>query len=208
MMEDRACALVIAHHCRPGPTRRRCPALVCRPCRAPVSRQAFVPDPRRARGQRHLVVFVLALAACAVLAGVTSPAAIAEWAADAPPGLLARLGGTVREPDSGDALRPRPPCGAYCSASTATRWTQRSAPGSRTAPTLPTPTGRTPALPHPGLPRGEELAAGPSPFAARRSAEARHGRRGNRVGAGRRADPVHERRAGSWDRCGVTMPTG
>ncbi|MDI5907403.1 transposase family protein, partial [Streptomyces sp. 12257] len=51
-----------------------------------------MPDPRRARGRRHPLVFVLALAACAVLAGITSPAAIAEWAADAPPGLLARLG--------------------------------------------------------------------------------------------------------------------
>jgi hypothetical protein len=94
MMEDRGCALVIAHPCRPGPTRRHCPALACRAC---------VPDPRRAQGRRHLVVFVLALAACVVLAGANSPVAIAEWAADAPPGLLARLGGTVREPDSGPA---------------------------------------------------------------------------------------------------------
>ncbi|WP_257232354.1 hypothetical protein [Streptomyces sp. Rer75] len=32
------------------------------------------------------MVFVLALAACAVLAGAKSLTAIAEWAADAPPG--------------------------------------------------------------------------------------------------------------------------
>ncbi|MEV0411225.1 ISAs1 family transposase [Streptomyces sp. NPDC050448] len=62
---------------------------------------ATVPDPRRSRGRRHPLVFVLALATCAVLAGARSLAAIAEWAADAPPNLLVRLGGTVREPDTG-----------------------------------------------------------------------------------------------------------
>lgn len=62
-----------------------------------------MPDPRRARGRRHPLVFILALAACAVLAGAKSLAAIAEWAADAPPDLLVRLGGTIREPDTGPA---------------------------------------------------------------------------------------------------------
>ncbi|MFF2548848.1 transposase family protein [Kitasatospora sp. NPDC058063] len=38
-----------------------------------------MPDPRRAKGRRHPVAFVLALAACAVLAGAKSLAAIAEW---------------------------------------------------------------------------------------------------------------------------------
>ncbi|MGW3047749.1 transposase family protein [Kitasatospora sp. NPDC001175] len=41
---------------------------------------ATVPDPRRARGRRHPLAFVLALAACAVLAGAKSLTAIAEWA--------------------------------------------------------------------------------------------------------------------------------
>ncbi|MFI1566053.1 ISAs1 family transposase [Streptomyces sp. NPDC020490] len=40
-------------------------------------------------------------AACAVLAGAKSLAAIAEWAADAPPHVLARPGGPCREPDRG-----------------------------------------------------------------------------------------------------------
>lgn len=59
---------------------------------------AAVPDPRRAKGRRHPLAFVLALAACAVLAGAKSLAAIAEWAADAPPAVLTALGGPPREP--------------------------------------------------------------------------------------------------------------
>ncbi|MFJ8610273.1 transposase family protein [Streptomyces sp. NPDC093675] len=62
-----------------------------------------MPDPRCRRGCRHPLVFVVALAACAVLAGACSLAAIAEWAADAPPDLLIRLGGSGREPDTGPA---------------------------------------------------------------------------------------------------------
>ncbi|MGW7386750.1 ISAs1 family transposase [Streptomyces sp. NPDC054794] len=62
---------------------------------------AQVPDPRRDQGRRHPLAFVLSLAACAVLAGAKSLAAIAEWAADAPPNVLARLGGPCREPGRG-----------------------------------------------------------------------------------------------------------
>jgi predicted transposase YbfD/YdcC len=43
-----------------------------------------VPDPRRARGRRHGLATVLALALGAVLAGATSLAAIGDWAADVP----------------------------------------------------------------------------------------------------------------------------
>ncbi|MFF4344877.1 transposase family protein [Kitasatospora sp. NPDC001540] len=63
-----------------------------------LDRLAAVPDPRRSAGRRHPLTFVLALAACAVLAGAKYLAAIAEWAADAPPAVLASLGGPVREP--------------------------------------------------------------------------------------------------------------
>ncbi|MET7889537.1 transposase family protein, partial [Streptomyces avermitilis] len=62
---------------------------------------AQVPDPRRDQGRHHPLAFVLSLAACAVLAGAKSLAAIAEWAADAPPNVLARLGGPCREPGRG-----------------------------------------------------------------------------------------------------------
>jgi hypothetical protein len=57
-----------------------------------------VPDPRPAKGRRHPLSFVLALAACAVLAGAKSLTAIAEWAADAPAAVLTALGGPNREP--------------------------------------------------------------------------------------------------------------
>lgn len=56
---------------------------------------AAVPDPRSPRGVRHRLVYVLALAAAAVLGGATSPLAIGEWAADAPAGVLAALGGRI-----------------------------------------------------------------------------------------------------------------
>src|SRR6266516_2258688 len=44
-----------------------------------------VPDPRDPRGIRYRLAPVLAAAVCATLAGARSYAAIAEWAADAPP---------------------------------------------------------------------------------------------------------------------------
>jgi predicted transposase YbfD/YdcC/Arc/MetJ family transcription regulator len=53
---------------------------------------AAVPDPRAARGRRHPLVAILAMAAAAVLAGARSIAAIAEWAADAPQPIRAALG--------------------------------------------------------------------------------------------------------------------
>src|SRR5690348_11354923 len=61
---------------------------------------AQVPDPRDPRGRRYPLVPLLAAAVCAVLAGARSYAAIAEWAADAPARLRARLGlgGTVPDP--------------------------------------------------------------------------------------------------------------
>ncbi|MFE7712018.1 ISAs1 family transposase [Streptomyces sp. NPDC057486] len=68
---------------------------------------AAVPDPRRAEGRRHPLTFILALAACAVLAGAKSLAAITEWAADASPAVLTALGGLGREPSG-----PTPPAEA------------------------------------------------------------------------------------------------
>ncbi|MEU7602698.1 transposase family protein [Streptomyces sp. NPDC041003] len=49
-----------------------------------LERLAEVPDPRDPRGVRHTLVAVLALTACAVLAGATSLLAVGEWIADAP----------------------------------------------------------------------------------------------------------------------------
>jgi predicted transposase YbfD/YdcC len=60
---------------------------------------AAVPDPRAARGRRHPLVAILAMAAAAVLAGARSIAAIAEWTADAPQPVRAALGARRDAPD-------------------------------------------------------------------------------------------------------------
>ncbi|MER5841631.1 ISAs1 family transposase [Streptomyces prasinus] len=57
-----------------------------------LERPAEVPDPRDPRGVRHAPVVVLALTACAVLAGAASLLAVGEWSADAPSSVLERLG--------------------------------------------------------------------------------------------------------------------
>jgi predicted transposase YbfD/YdcC len=53
---------------------------------------ARVPDPRDPRGVRHPLTSLLLAAVAAVLAGARSFTAIGEWAADAPPRVLAALG--------------------------------------------------------------------------------------------------------------------
>jgi hypothetical protein len=57
---------------------------------------AQVPDPRRFRGRRYLLVFVLAVAAACVLAGARNSREIGDQAADLPQEVLARLGGKPR----------------------------------------------------------------------------------------------------------------
>ncbi|MDQ2815343.1 MAG: transposase family protein [Actinomycetota bacterium] len=57
---------------------------------------AQVPDPRRSRGRRYLLVFVLAVAAACVLAGAKNFREIGDQAADLPQEVLARLGGKPR----------------------------------------------------------------------------------------------------------------
>ena len=59
---------------------------------------ARVPDPRNARGRRHRLVTILALAAAAVLAGARSIAAIAEWAAETPQQVRVVLGARQQTP--------------------------------------------------------------------------------------------------------------
>jgi predicted transposase YbfD/YdcC len=67
---------------------------------------ARVPDPRASRGRRHPLAYVLAVAACAVLAGARSLTAIAEWAADLPLDHLARAGARLLDPEPERACRP------------------------------------------------------------------------------------------------------
>jgi predicted transposase YbfD/YdcC len=71
-----------------------------------------VPDPRDPRGVRHSLASVLLASVAAVLAGARSLAAIGEWVADAPPGVLAALGvrfdplaGRFRPPDEATVRR-------------------------------------------------------------------------------------------------------
>ncbi|WP_258311253.1 ISAs1 family transposase [Streptomyces sp. NWU49] len=57
-----------------------------------LERLAEVPDPRDPRGVRHRLAVVLALTACAVLAGATSLLAVGEWIADASGYVLEQVG--------------------------------------------------------------------------------------------------------------------
>jgi hypothetical protein len=66
---------------------------------------AKVSDPRNARGKRHALPGILAVALSATLAGARSFVAIAEWAADAAPGVLARLGVTGPVPSESTIRR-------------------------------------------------------------------------------------------------------
>jgi hypothetical protein len=53
---------------------------------------ASVPDPRGAKGRRHPLPVILALATCAMLCGARSLYAIAQWGRDQEPWFLAQLG--------------------------------------------------------------------------------------------------------------------
>jgi hypothetical protein len=78
----------------PAPSSSPIPAAAQRPaapaalapdqCRSLLEHLARLADPRQRRGRRHALGTVLAMAACAVLAGATSLAAIAEWALTRP----------------------------------------------------------------------------------------------------------------------------
>jgi hypothetical protein len=96
--EEHACCVSIAYPCRAGPTRGSDPG---RSDELPdlLDRLRRLPDPRRLRGRRHPQTYVLAPAACTVLAGAKSLTAIAEWAADAPDQSLLHCGATLRAPD-------------------------------------------------------------------------------------------------------------
>jgi predicted transposase YbfD/YdcC len=62
-------------------------------------------DPRKRRGVRHRLAVVLAIALAATLAGARSFTAIAEWATDAPVGVLTRLGAGLTRPSESTIRR-------------------------------------------------------------------------------------------------------
>jgi len=70
-----------------------------------LSALGSVTDPRKRRGVRHGCTAVLAIAVCAVLAGARSYVGIAEWAADLPPTVRARLGVGRRAPSESTIRR-------------------------------------------------------------------------------------------------------
>ena len=55
----------------------------------------LVPDPRRPRGRRYVLVFVLAVAAACTLAGAKTFREIGDQARDLPQGVLRELGGRL-----------------------------------------------------------------------------------------------------------------
>jgi predicted transposase YbfD/YdcC len=67
-------------------------ALLAEQCPSLAGHLARLPDPRDPRGVRHTLTSLLLTAVAAVLAGARSFTAIGEWAADAPPWVLAALG--------------------------------------------------------------------------------------------------------------------
>jgi hypothetical protein len=64
-----------------------------------------IADFRKARGKRHSMQFILAVSACAVLAGRRSFSAIAEWAADQTREILRRLGSRYGKSPSEPTVR-------------------------------------------------------------------------------------------------------
>lgn len=66
---------------------------------------AAILDPRKRRGRRHSVAAVLAIALAATLTSTRSIAAIAQWAADAPVTVLAKLGSTAVAPSEATIRR-------------------------------------------------------------------------------------------------------
>jgi hypothetical protein len=98
---------------------------------------AAVPDPRRQRGVRYRLASLLAVAVCAVLAGATTFAAIADWAADLDPPARHRLGFTGRIPAGSTVWRFLIRVDAHLLQAVLTGWLRHRLPA------RPAPSGRT-----------------------------------------------------------------
>ncbi len=169
------------------PAAQRPAALAPDQCRSLLEHLAQLADPRQRRGRRHALGTVLAVAACAVLAGATSLAAIAEWAADAPGPVLAALG-VRRHPLTGAW---RPPAEATVRRVLARVDPRHPGPGRRRMAGPPAATGTD----HPAA-AGTPLAA--SGGRGRRQDPARQRPAPQVAGASARRDGPHQPR--SWPR--------
>jgi hypothetical protein len=120
--DARACHAVIPDPSRPGHLTYANPRHL-QDADAPrlLTYLACVPDPRAARGRRHPLAAILGLAAAAVLAGATSIAAIAEWAADTPNKCGPRSAPATTPPATSPSP-PRPPSAGPWRAWTPTPW--------------------------------------------------------------------------------------
>ncbi|WP_344108403.1 transposase family protein [Nocardiopsis rhodophaea] len=65
-------------------------------------------DPRDLRGRRHPLSCIILIALCAVLTGARCPAAIGQWAANAPPAHPDAPGRPHHPPRPGPAPGPQP----------------------------------------------------------------------------------------------------
>jgi len=83
-------------------------ALLAGRCPSLAGHLAGVPDPRDPRGVRHTLTSLLLAAVAAVLAGARSFTAIGEWAADAPPRVLAARAARKADPGRNPDLAHEP----------------------------------------------------------------------------------------------------
>ncbi|MFE5082090.1 transposase family protein [Streptomyces mirabilis] len=91
LVDDRACRRTIGNPARRDQLRDH-PQVAPEEVPGLLERLAEVPDPCNPRGVRHRLTVVLALTACAVLAGAASPLAVGDWIADAPTYTLQQVG--------------------------------------------------------------------------------------------------------------------
>jgi len=110
-------------------------------CPSLAEHLADVPDPRDPRGVRHTLTSLLLAAVAAVLAGARSFTAIGEWAADAPPQVLATLGirydplaQRFRPPDEATIRRVLEAVDAAALAAAVGSWLAARRPPSRAGP--------------------------------------------------------------------------
>lgn len=98
--EDRACFLLFAHPRRSEPNRQRCTTLAPRPP-SPAGLPGRSAPPTQPQGSQTPAAFHPCPGRLRGPGRGESLTAIAEWAADAPPTILARLGGPCRDPQRG-----------------------------------------------------------------------------------------------------------